>query len=162
VGNQGLFGDLGGEAKGRKQKRGGGAPRVNRPDRRQSLLRAEVLDQVLPIDHRARAIVAAVEQLDLSSFYESIVARGSDPGRPATDPAMLVALWLFATQRRRGQRPPARTAVRARRRVLGGSAVASRSNQHTLSGLPRPATASAWTSCSRSCSACSMRKASCS
>lgn len=132
MGNQGLFGDLGGEAKGKKQKRGGGAPRVNRPDRRQSLLRAEVLDQVLPIDHRARAIVAAVEQLDLSSFYESIVARGSDPGRPATDPAMLVALWLFATSEGVGSgRQLARLCERddAYRWICGGVAV----NQHTLS-----------------------------
>ncbi|HET7843880.1 MAG TPA: IS1182 family transposase [Xanthomonadales bacterium] len=132
MGEQGLFGDLGGARSSKKQKRSEGAPRVKRPDRRQSLLRAEVLDQLLPIDHRARAIVAAVDQLDLSAFYEGIAARGSDPGRPATDPAMLVSLWLFATSEGVGSgRQLARLCERddAYRWICGGVAV----NQHTLS-----------------------------
>lgn len=132
MGDQGLFGDLGGDRSSKKQKRSEGAPRVKRPDRRQSLLRAEVLDQLLPLDHRARAIVAAVDQLDLSAFYEGIAARGSDPGRPATDPAMLVALWLFATSEGVGSgRQLARLCERddAYRWICGGVAV----NQHTLS-----------------------------
>lgn len=132
MGDQGLFGDLGGDRSSKKQKRSEGAPRVKRPDRRQSLLRAEVLDQLLPLDHRARAIVAAVDQLDLSAFYEGIAARGSDPGRPATDPAMLVALWLFATSEGVGSgRQLARLCERddAYRWICGGVPV----NQHTLS-----------------------------
>lgn len=132
MGDQGLFGDLGGDRSSKKQKRSDGAPRVKRPDRRQSLLRAEVLDQVLPLDHRARAIVAAIDQLDLSAFYEGIAARGSEPGRPATDPAMLVALWLFATSEGVGSgRQLARLCERddAYRWICGGVAV----NQHTLS-----------------------------
>lgn len=132
MGDQGLFGDVGGDRSSRKRKRSEGAPRVKRPDRRQSLLRAEVLDQLLPVDHRARAIVAAIDQLDLSSFYEGIAARGSDPGRPATDPAMLVALWLFATSEGVGSaRQLARLCERddAYRWICGGVAV----NQHTLS-----------------------------
>lgn len=96
TGGKTLFGeDLGGNE--RKAKRpSSGAPRVKRPDRRQSVLRPEVIDDLLPPDHRARAIVAAIEKLDLSAFYEPIKSRGTDPGRPATDPQMLVALWLFA------------------------------------------------------------------
>src|SRR5690349_7346589 len=132
MGEQGLFGDLGGARSSKKQNRSEGAPRVKRPDRRQSLLRAEVLDQLLPIDHRARAIVAAVDQLDLSAFYEGIAARGSDPGRPATDPAMLVSLWLVATSEGVGSgRQLARLCERddAYRWICGGVAV----NQHTLS-----------------------------
>jgi transposase len=38
-----------------------------------------------------------VERLDLAAFYEEIASRGSDPGRPATDPMILLALWLYAT-----------------------------------------------------------------
>jgi transposase len=132
MGNQGLFGDLGGDRSGRQEKKGEGAPRVKRPDRRQSLLRAEVLDQVLPPEHRARAIVAAVDQLDMSAFYEGIAARGSEPGRPATDPSMLVALWLFATSEGVGSgRQLARLCERddAYRWICGGVSV----NQHTLS-----------------------------
>jgi transposase len=55
------------------------------------------LDEVLPADHQARTVWAVVEKLDLSKFHEPLKARGSDPGRSATDPKLLVALWLYAT-----------------------------------------------------------------
>jgi transposase len=38
-----------------------------------------------------------VEGLDLGWFYDRIKARGETPGRPATDPRILLALWLYAT-----------------------------------------------------------------
>lgn len=72
------------------------APRLRRPDRAQALLEPVCLDERLPADHAARTIWRVVEQLDLSAFYEGIVARGSDPGRAATDPRLLVGLWLYA------------------------------------------------------------------
>jgi transposase len=37
-----------------------------------------------------------VERLDLSAFHDGIATRGSCPGRNATDPKLLVALWLYA------------------------------------------------------------------
>jgi len=55
------------------------------------------LDEMLPADHQARTVWAVVEKLDLTPFQESLKARGSDPGRSATDPKLLVALWLYAT-----------------------------------------------------------------
>jgi transposase len=55
------------------------------------------LDEMLPADHQARTVWAVVEKLDLTQFQESLKARGSDPGRSATDPKLLVALWLYAT-----------------------------------------------------------------
>ena len=55
------------------------------------------LDSLLPPDHNARAVWAYVLRLDLSSLYDQIKARGSHPGRPPIDPAVLMALWLFAT-----------------------------------------------------------------
>jgi transposase len=36
-------------------------------------------------------------RLDLSSFYDGIKVRGDQAGRAATDPRMLLALWLYAT-----------------------------------------------------------------
>ena len=72
-------------------------PRLRRPDRNQSLMQACWLDDVLAPDHQARSIWAVVEQLDLSAFHQPLKARGSDPGRSATDPRLLVALWLYAT-----------------------------------------------------------------
>ena len=98
MGGTSLFGDdLGRPEAKRKRAKAPGAPRVKRPDRRQSFLRPQIIDQLIPPDHRARAIVRFLEDLDLSEFYAPIKSRGDEPGRPATDPAMLIALWLFAT-----------------------------------------------------------------
>ena len=71
-------------------------PRLRRPDRHQFVLESVCPDDRIPADHAARTIWRVVETLDLSAFYEPIEARGSDPGRAATDPRLLVALWLYA------------------------------------------------------------------
>lgn len=73
--------------------------RLRKPDRRQAVLQPCVLDELLPDDHQARTIWSVVERLDLSQFEAVITARGSDPGRAATDPRLLVALWLYAYTR---------------------------------------------------------------
>jgi transposase len=71
-------------------------PRLRQPDRQQFVLEPVCPDERIPADHPARTIWQVVERLDLSAFYEPIEARGSDPGRAATDPKLLVALWLYA------------------------------------------------------------------
>jgi transposase len=48
-------------------------------------------------DHRARLVVGFVETLDLTVLYDRIAAREGTAGRPAADPAVLLALWLLAT-----------------------------------------------------------------
>ncbi len=55
------------------------------------------IDELLEPDHPARAVWAYVEELDLAPLYERIHARGHVAGRPAIDPRLLVALWLYAT-----------------------------------------------------------------
>ena len=72
------------------------APRLRKPDRHQAVFQPCVLDELLAEDHPARAIWAVVERLDLSRFEAVIKARGSEPGRAATDPRLLAALWLYA------------------------------------------------------------------
>src|SRR5437870_13438832 len=74
-----------------------GAPRIVTANRAQLQLRPQDLESLLPADHRARALWMVVDRLDLSRVYAAIQARGSDPGWPASDPMVLVALWLFAT-----------------------------------------------------------------
>ena len=71
--------------------------RVIGPDRAQ--LRWEIvdLDSQLPEDHRARLVWSFVEGLDLSEFYDCIKARDAVAGRPATDPQVVLAVWLYAT-----------------------------------------------------------------
>lgn len=71
--------------------------RVVRPVRTQIEMVPRDLESLLPEDHRARAIWAFVERLDLAEFYGSIKAVVDQPGRPASDPQVLLALWLFAT-----------------------------------------------------------------
>lgn len=89
------------------------------------------LDERLAADHAARSIWNVVERLDLSRFHEPIKARGENPGRPAIDPRLLVALWLLAATEGIGRgRVVARLCRRddAYRWLCGGVMV----NYHTL------------------------------
>lgn len=74
-----------------------GEVRVVRPDRRQLRWDMVDLDGLLPSDHRARVVWSFVESLDLSELYDQVKAREGEAGRPAADPAVLLALWLYAT-----------------------------------------------------------------
>jgi len=59
--------------------------------------RPVALDDLLGDEHRARAVWQYVEGLDLTPLYEPIRATEREAGRPATDPKILLALWLYAT-----------------------------------------------------------------
>jgi transposase len=69
-------------------------------DREQVFLLPPSVDDWLPADHFARFVIAAIEELDLDAFYADYRADGH--GRPAHDPAMMVALLVYAYAR--GQR----------------------------------------------------------
>lgn len=71
--------------------------RYIRADRQQTRWDLLDLEGLLPSDHRARIVVQFVGQLDLSALYAAIKAREGEPGRPPPDPAVLMALWLYAT-----------------------------------------------------------------
>ncbi len=73
------------------------ALRLSLPVRNQVELVMRDLDSCLDPEHPARAIWALVERLDLSRLYDRISAAADTPGRPATDPKVLLALWLYAT-----------------------------------------------------------------
>jgi transposase len=62
-------------------------------DRGQAMLLPASVSDWLPEGHLARFVVDVVERLDLTAFYAAYRADGS--GRPAHDPAMMVALVLF-------------------------------------------------------------------
>src|SRR5438445_9698275 len=76
---------------------GSAPPRVLRPNRQQLELRPADLEGLLPAEHRARVIWQFVEGLDLGPLYAQIKAVEGHAGRPAIDPAILMALWLYAT-----------------------------------------------------------------
>lgn len=73
-----------------------GAPRVEVVNRKQMQWGAVDFDKLIESDHPARAVWAMVEKLDLSRFYAPIRAREGHVGRTATDPKVLLALWLYA------------------------------------------------------------------
>jgi transposase len=71
--------------------------RLETANRQQVELQPCDLDGRLPPGHAARLVWRFVEGVDLSGFYASIRAREGRAGRPAIDPKILVALWLYAT-----------------------------------------------------------------
>ena len=74
-----------------------GGARYLKADRSQPSWDLVDLEALLPADDRARVVWAFVEGLDLGRFYEAIGSRDGEAGRPAADPRVLLALWLYAT-----------------------------------------------------------------
>ena len=74
-------------------------PRLRLADRETVRLIPASLDEVIPPDHEVRFLWNLVSSWDLSRFLDSIRARGSTPGRAATDPRILITLWLYASIR---------------------------------------------------------------
>jgi transposase len=72
------------------------APRLRCADR-QILVPAMPLEDLLTPEHHARTVWQFVQGLDLRPLVDRVRAVEGGPGRPATDPRILVALWLFAT-----------------------------------------------------------------
>jgi transposase len=106
--------------------------RLRQPDRSQSVLRIESPDDLVPEDHPVRVIWAVTGRLDLSGFYREIRSVEGQVGRDATDPRLLVALWLYAaTQGVGSARELSRLCKehRAYQWLCGGVSV----NHHTLS-----------------------------
>ena len=74
-----------------------GKPRLRVPHRDQMEMRWASLDEMLDGDHPVRTIWAAVCKRDLSAWLSDVKAVEGHVGRDATDPRLLVALWLYAT-----------------------------------------------------------------
>jgi transposase len=55
------------------------------------------LEAMLASDHRVRVVWDFVESLDISALYAGVKSREGAAGRPPADPAVLLALWLYAT-----------------------------------------------------------------
>jgi transposase len=74
-----------------------GTAKVIRPDRSQTRWDYIDLEALLPLDHVARLIWLFVMSLDLTELYAAIKSQEGEAGRPGADPAVLLALWLYAT-----------------------------------------------------------------
>jgi transposase len=75
------------------------AVRLRTPERRQMEMMPRCVDDLVSPTHPVRQIMEVVEHLDLSAFCQPIKAREGVAGRDATDPKLLVALWLYACVR---------------------------------------------------------------
>jgi transposase len=106
-------------------------PRLRTIDRQQ-VIPAMPLEDLLDPEHQARAVWDFVAQLDLTPLYAQIRAVEGGPGRPATDPRILTAVWLYATLEGVGSARALAELCQvhnAFRWLAGGVAV----NHHTLS-----------------------------
>lgn len=73
--------------------------RLRRPERNQMEMRVQCTDDLVPPDHPVRQVAKVVERLDIQKFCEPIRAREGQVGRDATDPGLLISLWLYACSR---------------------------------------------------------------
>lgn len=110
----------------------GEARRLRTVDRRQLVIATKCLNDLLPPEHEARLIWQYVCTLNLRPLLARIQAVAGGCGRNATDPRILIALWLYATVEGVGS---ARQLARlcechdAFRWIAGGVSL----NHHTLS-----------------------------
>jgi len=74
-------------------------PLIKPVDRNQYLLRPCHVERLIPENHPARDIWETVGRLDLSHFYEDIKSNSERGGRSATDPRLLISLWIYAYSR---------------------------------------------------------------
>jgi transposase len=71
--------------------------RLATAERRQVEWQMACLDELVPEDHRVRQVWAYVQKLELSRLYAAIGSKVGEAGRPAIDPVIVMALWLYAT-----------------------------------------------------------------
>ncbi|MBV8818052.1 MAG: IS1182 family transposase [Acidobacteriaceae bacterium] len=65
-------------------------------NRRQTTMAVIYVEELIPVDHKARAIWDLAGRLDLGRFSESLRTTRGDAGRPAWDPRLLVSIWVYA------------------------------------------------------------------
>lgn len=71
--------------------------RLASPERVQKTWDESCLDDLLGPDHMARQVRDYVEGLDLGVLYQDVQTTVGSSGRPAIDPGLLLALWLYGT-----------------------------------------------------------------
>jgi len=65
-------------------------------DRRQTVLAHIYIEELIPADHKARAIWDLAGQLDLSRFTQSLRTTAGCAGRPAWNPQLMFSVWIYA------------------------------------------------------------------
>ena len=73
-----------------------GNPKLKPIDRSRLLTRVINVESQVGPKHPVRAIWDLVGRMDLSRFLSAIRTRQGEKGRPATDPQLLVSVWIYA------------------------------------------------------------------
>ena len=71
--------------------------RVKKAVRNQAEMVVRDLDSLIEEDHPVRTMWDFLSRLDLTAFYASIKVDLNQAGRPASDPQVLLGLWVYAT-----------------------------------------------------------------
>jgi transposase len=74
-----------------------GRHKLRTAERTQVEMHVAALDDLIARDHRVRLVWSFVEVLDISVLLGRLRSFEGATGAPATDPRILLALWLFAT-----------------------------------------------------------------
>ena len=73
--------------------------RLRKAERLQLSMEPHCIDDLVGARHPVRTVMAVVEKLGVSGFCERIRAREGQAGRDATDPRLLVGIWLYGCTR---------------------------------------------------------------
>jgi transposase len=73
-----------------------GKAKLKAINRQQTMMAVIYVEELIPADHKARAIWDLTGRMDLSGFTESLRTAQGQSGRPAWDPRLLVSLWVYA------------------------------------------------------------------
>ena len=74
----------------------GGALKLRRVDRRQTVMLMLDVEVLIGPDHKARASWYLAGRMDLTAFTAAVKTREGQAGREAWDPQLLVSLWVYA------------------------------------------------------------------
>lgn len=71
-------------------------PKLRTVDRSQTMMANIYVEELIPADHKARAVWELAGRLELGRFAEPLKTREGSAGRPAWDPRLLVSIWVYA------------------------------------------------------------------
>lgn len=71
-------------------------PKLESIDRSQGVFQSIFVDELIGPHHPARAIWNLTGQLELSGFRGKVTSTEGSVGRPAKDPRLLIAIWIYA------------------------------------------------------------------
>lgn len=73
-----------------------GPVKLRTVDRQQTIVATIYVEELIPADHKARAIWHLVESMNLSRFTEALRTTQGCAGRAAWDPHLLISVWVYA------------------------------------------------------------------